>query len=83
MFNKEKSMAKEEKLPREEEKKNEVSKKPVKMVTITFRENRKFELHIGREITVFLGRVSKQVPASYLQHKDWKNVSKYFIVKGV
>lgn len=49
---------------------------------ITFRENRKFDLHIGRNILTFLGRESKPVPALWLKHKDWGNVSKYFIVKG-
>lgn len=52
-------------------------------VTITFRENRKFDLHIGREIKVFRGRESKPIPSSWLNHKDWVSAKKYFIVKGV
>lgn len=54
-----------------------------KKVTITFRENRKFHLHIGRNVMVFKGRQSKQIPEDWLTHKDWPSVSSYFIVKGV
>jgi len=60
-------------------------KKPIKhsgKVKIKFRESRKFDLHIGREMIVFKGREEKEVPASWIEHKDFKNVSKNFIVKG-
>jgi hypothetical protein len=62
---------------------NKVQVKIEKKVNIMFRENRKFDLHIGRNMITFLGRESKPVPVSWLKHKDWFNVSKYFIVKGV
>lgn len=54
-----------------------------KTVTIQFKENRKFDLHIGRNMKTFLSRESLPVPASWLQHKDWQNVRHYFNVKGV
>lgn len=55
-----------------------------KKVTIMFRENRKFDLHIGRDMITFRGRENKQVPASWLKHRDWTPaISKKFIVKGV
>jgi hypothetical protein len=65
------------------EKANKVQTKKEKKVNIMFRENRKFDLHIGRDMITFLGRESKSIPAAWLDHKDWNNVSKYFIVKGV
>lgn len=56
----------------DEEKKVEKNKsKKEKKVRITFKENRAFELHIGREIYRFSGRESKVVPASLLEHKDF------------
>jgi hypothetical protein len=52
-------------------------------VTIMFKENRKFDLHVGREVVVFRGRESKPVPAHWLKHRDFKQVSYLFSVKGV
>lgn len=60
-----------------------VSTKIVKKVSVTFRENRKFDLHIGRKMVTFMGKETKKIPVDWLKHKDWLNVSKYFIVKGV
>ena len=54
-----------------------------KTVTVTFKDVRKFDLHVGREMVVFKGKESKQIPADWLKHSDFKQVSKYFIVKGV
>lgn len=52
-------------------------------VSVIFRENRKFDLHIGREMVTFKARERKDIPKIWLKHKDWQNVSKYFVVKGV
>lgn len=52
-------------------------------VSVTFRENRKFDLHIGREVVTFKARERKDIPKEWLKHRDWQNVSKYFVVKGV
>jgi len=52
-------------------------------VSVMFRENRKFDLHIGREMVTFNARERKDIPRKWLKHKDWNNVLKYFIVKGV
>ena len=54
-----------------------------KMVTVTFRENRKHDLHIGRKMVTFTARETKQIPAQWLKHPDWASESRYFIVKGV
>jgi hypothetical protein len=60
-----------------------ISEQIEKEVTIMFRENRKFDLHIGRNVKTFYGRETKRIPASWLEHEDWQNVKKYFVVKGV
>jgi hypothetical protein len=58
--------------------------KPAKHgVTVVFRQNRKFDLHVGRSVLVFEGREAKQIPKEWLQHPDFKQVAKYFVVKGV
>jgi len=55
-----------------------------KIVTIMFRENRKFDLHIGRDMITFKGRENKQIPEKWLKHRDWTPaISKKFTVKGV
>ena len=66
------------------------SKEPVKKtslvektVKLTFRENRKFDLHVGREMITFRGRETKLVPKDWLNHKDFQVVKNYFIQKGV
>jgi hypothetical protein len=65
------------------EKSNEVVKtENEKTIMIKFKENRKFDLHIGRHMKTFFGRETLPVPAKWLLHKDWQNVKKYFIVKG-
>lgn len=52
-------------------------------VSITFLEDRKFELFIGGEQFSFMGTETKEMPASYLGHPDFIQQSKYFSVKGV
>jgi len=54
-----------------------------KTVSITYRENRKFSLHVGRENKIFRGKQTKEIPASWLKHRDFDQVKHYFIVKGV
>jgi hypothetical protein len=65
------------------EMKPEKKKGAVQMVTVTFMENRKFDLHIGRSIMTFMGRETKQIPAEWLNHRDWQNIKHYFGIKGV
>ena len=60
-----------------------VQKPIVKMVSVMFRENRKFDLHVGREMITFKGREIKQIPAEWLLHRDFLQASDQFIVKGV
>ena len=52
-------------------------------VNIMFRGTRKFDLHIGRDMITFRGPEIKPVPKSWLSHRDFQNVKKLFIVKGV
>jgi hypothetical protein len=54
-----------------------------KIASITFLEDRKFELFVGGEQFTFLGTETKQIPASYLEHPDFIQQKKYFSVKGV
>ena len=53
-----------------------------KTVKIMFLYNRKFDLHVGREMKTFMGRESKDVPASWLKHPDFLQQKQYFSVKG-
>jgi len=66
-----------------DDKKARVQKPVVKMVSVMFRENRKFDLHVGREMITFRGREVKQIPAEWLLHRDFLQASDQFIVKGV
>lgn len=52
-------------------------------VGVMFRENRKFDLHVGRDMITFMGREQKQIPVSWTKHKDFKQVQSLFVVKGV
>jgi hypothetical protein len=52
-------------------------------VNIIFRQNRKFDLHVGRDMITFRGRESKPIPKSWLKHSDFLQSKKLFIVKGV
>lgn len=60
-----------------------ISTAKVKKISIQFKENRKFDLHIGRNMVTFFGRESKQIPENWLSHKDWQSVKNYFLIKGV
>ena len=53
-----------------------------KMVKIKFRQNRKYDLHIGRNMITFFGREDKIVPESWAKHKDFENIKSLFIIKG-
>ncbi len=54
-----------------------------KKVFVTFRENRKFDLHVGREMETFRGRETRAIPIAWLSHPDFLQQKRYFIVKGV
>lgn len=72
-----KSQKKYEQSSKEKEK---IVEKDSENVTLIFKGNRTFELHIGRAMYRFEGRVSKQVPRSVLSHPDFANVKKYFVI---
>ncbi len=57
--------------------------KSTKKVSVTFKDMRKFDLHVGREMITFQGRDTKSIPAEWLRHPDFVQVSKYFVIKGV
>lgn len=57
-------------------------KETVKTVTITFRENRTFDLHVGRDIKQFGPRESKPIPVTWLKHRDFMQQKSKFIIKG-
>ena len=51
-------------------------------VFLTFRGNRSYELHVGREVHRFEGRQKKELPSSVLEHKDFtENIKKLFIIQ--
>jgi hypothetical protein len=58
-------------------------KETVRTITITFRYNRSFDLHIGKKITIFGPRESKPIPVRWLKHRDFLQQKSKFIVKGV
>ena len=68
-------------IPRPVDKKKKVG--PLKKITITFRENRTFELNLGHEVMRFVGRETKTVDASILKHPAFKQARKDFNIKGV
>lgn len=72
----------------EEIKKDFKKEKPKKLsicrdIEVTFKENRKFDLHIGRRMLTFKGRETKSIPKEWVKHKDFLQVSKLFIVRGI
>lgn len=53
-------------------------------VFLTFRKNRKFDLHIGRKMWTFQGREKLELPKTILGHKDFtENIKKNFIIQEV
>lgn len=54
-----------------------------KQLTITFRHNRTFELHIGHEVMRFEGRQTKAVDISILKHPAFIQARKDFNIKGI
>lgn len=68
-------------VPKKKPKKSKVGKP--KKFTITFKENRRFEMTVNREFYVFEGRQSITVDADFLDHPDFQNKRKYFSIKGI
>jgi hypothetical protein len=53
-----------------------------KKFSVGFRQNRRFELYVGREVFVFEpGRQSLILPAEVVSHPDFLQVSQMFVVK--
>lgn len=51
-------------------------------VTIQFKQNRSFELYVNRKMYCFEPHEEKIVEKSVIDHEDFKQVSKYFTIKG-
>ncbi len=52
-------------------------------VTLVFKENRKYELHIWNDVYTFWGQEPVEVPRSVLTHKDFHDeIKNLFIIKG-
>lgn len=55
-----------------------------KEVFLTFKENRSYELHVGRDILRFEGRETKKVTEAMLRHKDFtESVAEKFVIREV
>ena len=64
--------------------KSEIQKVPKsETVKVMFRENRKFDLHIGRNVIIFRGRELKTISKEWLKHPDFLQQKNKFIVKGI
>lgn len=69
----------EEKLRKSEEKFIQTGGK----VKLTFRQNRKFDLHLKRKVYTFHGKETKEIDRSLLDHKDFTdNIKQYFVIHG-
>jgi len=55
----------------------------IEMIPVTFRGNRKYDLHIGRDMITFLSRETKEIPKKWLKHPDWNQAKKLFVVSGI
>jgi len=55
----------------------------IEKIPVTFRGNRKYDLHIGREMVTFLSRETKEIPKNWLNHPDWIQTKKLFVVSGI
>jgi len=50
-------------------------------VTLIFKQNRKFHLHIGNTTLAFNGGERVRVPRWVIEHPDFEDQKKYFLVK--
>ena len=52
-------------------------------IEITFRQNRKYDLRIGRDVYTFYGQETKKFSRKLLFHADWTpETASYFSIKG-
>lgn len=59
-----------------------VLKESEETVSVMFRQNRKYELKLGRKIFIFEGREKKSIPKSLIDHKDFTPIiKKYFVIQ--
>lgn len=57
---------------------------PSSEVFLMFKQNRKFELKIGRNYYTFWGREKIKVPRKVIEHPDFTpEIQKYFVVQEV
>lgn len=46
-------------------------------------ENRKFDLHVGRDVEVFAPGEARPIPREWLDHPDFIQARNHFAIKGV
>lgn len=56
-------------------------KKQTKKVKIKFKQNRSFDLHVGRKVLHFGPNETKEVDGEIIAHADFKQVANYFVIK--
>ena len=60
-----------------------IKEKKVEEIKLTFKGNRKKDLRIGKTVYEFMGPCSLNVPKSILNHPDFENQKKYFLIREV
>ena len=65
----------------EDEKKKYTQTKPEAEVTLVFKENRKKDLHIGKDVYTFYGASKMIVPRSVIEHPDFESQKEEFLIK--
>ena len=54
-----------------------------KRYVLTFKQNRSFDLHLGKKMISFGPKESIEVDESVVEHKDFAQSSKYFVIKEI
>ena len=63
------------------EKKGVYKQSAEKSFTLIFKDNRSYDLHLGKTVISFSPKGSQIVPEWVVKHKDFENASKYFVIK--
>lgn len=57
-------------------------KKPAGKITLRYKKNNKYDLHVCRQVFTFKAYETKKVPADVLKDKNWEHEKKYFQIIG-
>ena len=52
-------------------------------ISLTYRKNRSYELHLGKEVIKFLPKETKILSREILDHKDFEQAAKNFVIKEI